>query len=80
MTKKLSISITDELHDAIESISILYRTNVSRIVENYLREHPMVKREIELIRSEPKAGAIAASHRRPPKIDQEREAAQAASA
>ncbi|MEK6919733.1 MAG: hypothetical protein AABX62_01665 [Thermoproteota archaeon] len=61
MTYKLSISITDELHYAIKLIEITYRMDRSRAIETLLREHPLVKKEIDVVRSEPKHGLLTVS-------------------
>jgi hypothetical protein len=42
-------------------IAIPYPEPFSRIVETYLREHPMVKKEVDIIRSEPNAEASVAN-------------------
>ena len=61
MTYKLSISITDELRYALESISITYHMDRSRVIETLLREHPLVRKEVDVLRSEPKHGPLVAS-------------------
>ena len=63
MTNKLSISVTDELRYALESLSITYHMDRSRVIETLLREHPIVKKEVDILRSEPKHGALTASPR-----------------
>jgi metal-responsive CopG/Arc/MetJ family transcriptional regulator len=57
----MSISLTDELYFAIEAIAIARRMERSRMIETLLREHPLVKKEIELIMLEPEQGGFAAS-------------------
>ena len=59
--KKISISLTEELDDALESIALSQGTNKSRIMENYLREHKVVQHYIDIVRSEPETGVLALS-------------------
>ena len=61
--RKISISLTDELDDALESAAIAQGTNKSRIIENYLREHKVVHQYIDIVRSEPKTGVFAVSRK-----------------
>jgi hypothetical protein len=61
--KKISISITDELDDALESIALSQGDSKSRIIENYLREHKVVQHYIDIVRSEPETGVLAFSKR-----------------
>ncbi len=61
--RKISISLTDELDDALESIAIAQGTNKSRVIDNYLREHKVVQHYLEIIRSEPKTGVFAMSRK-----------------
>ena len=63
MTVKLSISLTEELDDAIESIALSQATNKSRIIENYLREHKVVQHYIDIVRSEPQTGVLSISRK-----------------
>jgi predicted transcriptional regulator len=59
--RKISISLTDELDDALESIALSQRESKSRIIENYLREHKVVQHHIDIVRSEPETGVLALS-------------------
>jgi metal-responsive CopG/Arc/MetJ family transcriptional regulator len=61
--RKISISLTDELDDALESVSIAQGTNKSRIIENYLREHKVISHYVDIIRSEPNTGAFTVSRK-----------------
>lgn len=61
--RKISISLTDELDDALESVAIIQGTNKSRIIENCLREHKVVHQHIEIVRAEPKTGVFAVSRK-----------------
>ncbi len=79
MTYKLSISVTDELRYAIESLSITYHMDRSRVIETLLREHPLVKKEVDVLRSEPKHGPLVASPKLVSKTKKVKVAARAAS-
>lgn len=61
--KKISISITDELDDALESIAIAQGVNKSRVIDNYLREHKVVQYYLEVVRSEPETGVYSLSRK-----------------
>lgn len=61
--KKISISLTDELDDALESIAIAQGVNKSRVIDNYLREHKVVQHYLDIVRSEPDTGVYAVSRR-----------------
>lgn len=61
--RKISISLTDELDDALESIAIAQGVNKSRVIDNYLREHKVVQHYLEIIRSEPETGVYAVAHK-----------------
>jgi len=57
--RKITISIMDELDDALESISLAKSASKSRIIDTLLYEHPLVKRYVDIIRSEPDVGLFA---------------------
>ncbi|SMH72199.1 hypothetical protein [Candidatus Nitrosotalea okcheonensis] len=57
--KKISISLTPELHSAIIRAAMDNDVKVSRIISEYLKEHPMIKKYVEEIRAEPDAGVFA---------------------
>jgi hypothetical protein len=59
--KKISISLTPELHSAIIRAAMDNDVKVSRIISDYLKEHPMIKKYIEEIRAEPDIGVFAAN-------------------
>ncbi|MBI2649146.1 MAG: hypothetical protein HYW93_05785 [Thaumarchaeota archaeon] len=61
--RKISISVTDELDDALESIAIAQGINKSRVVDNYLREHKVVQHYLDIVRSEPETGVYAVSRK-----------------
>lgn len=61
--RKISISITEELDNALESIAAGQGINRSRVIENYLREHKVVQHYIDIVRSEPDTGVLAVSRR-----------------
>jgi hypothetical protein len=61
--RKISISLTDELDDALESIAIALGVNKSRVIDNYLREHKVVQHYLDIVRSEPDTGVYAASRK-----------------
>jgi predicted transcriptional regulator len=61
--RKLSISLTDELDDALESIAIAQGMSKSRVIENFLREHKVVQHYIEAVRAEPATGVFALSRK-----------------
>lgn len=61
--RKISISLTDELDDALESIAIAQGVNKSRVIDNYLREHKVVQHYLDIVRSEPETGVYAVSRR-----------------
>lgn len=63
MLRKISLSISPELDDALETIAIAESTSKSRVVEKYLREHKVVQHYIDIIRSEPETGVLAVSRR-----------------
>jgi hypothetical protein len=57
--EKISISITPELHSALIRAALDNGTNISRQIETYLKEHPMIVKYIKEIRGEPDVGAFA---------------------
>ena len=57
--KKISISLTPELHSAIIRAAMDNDVKVSRIISDYLKEHPMIKKYVEEIRAEPDVGVLA---------------------
>ncbi|HEX5457826.1 MAG TPA: hypothetical protein VFX64_05505 [Candidatus Nitrosotalea sp.] len=59
--KKISISLTPELHSAIIRAAMDNDVKVSRIISDYLKEHPMIKKYVEEIRAEPDVGVLAAN-------------------
>lgn len=62
--KKISISLTPELHSAIIRAAMENDVKVSRIISDYLKEHPMIKKYIEEIRAEPDVGVFAVNSKR----------------
>ena len=63
MEKKISIAISGELDEALTCISIAQGLSKSRVIENLLREHAIIQKEIRIIREEPKTGILAASRK-----------------
>jgi metal-responsive CopG/Arc/MetJ family transcriptional regulator len=61
--RKVSISLTDELDDALESVAIAQGVNKSRVIDNYLREHKVVQHYLDIVRSEPDTGVYAVSRK-----------------
>jgi hypothetical protein len=57
--KKISISLTPELHSAIIRAAMDSDVKVSRIISDYLKEHPMIKKYVDEIRAEPDVGVLA---------------------
>lgn len=68
--RKISISLTDELDDALESVAIAQGINKSRVIDNYLREHAVVRHFLDMVRSEPETGVYAVSRRTIDKLKQ----------
>lgn len=68
--RKVSISLTDELDDALQSIAIAQGVNKSRVIDNYLREHKVVQHYLDAVRSEPKTGVYAVSRKAIDKLKQ----------
>jgi hypothetical protein len=62
--EKISISITPELHSALIRASLDSSTSISRQIETYLKEHPVIMRYIKEIRSEPDTGVYAVNPKR----------------
>ncbi len=62
--QKISISITPELHSALIRASLDNGVSVSRIVDNYLKEHNIIRKYIEEIRAEPDIGVFAVNPKR----------------
>ena len=62
--QKISISITPELHSALIRASLDNGVSVSRIVDNYLKEHNVIRKYIEDIRAEPDVGVFAVNPKR----------------
>lgn len=63
MNVKRSISLTKELDNALECIALAQATTKSRVIENYLREHGIIKKQIEAMQMEPETGLLAVSRR-----------------
>jgi hypothetical protein len=61
--RKISISLTDELDDALESMAIAQGVNKSRVIDNYLRENKVVQHYLDVVRSEPHTGVYAVSRK-----------------
>ncbi|HEU5220556.1 MAG TPA: hypothetical protein VFU58_00695 [Candidatus Nitrosotalea sp.] len=57
--KKISISMTPELYSAIVRAAMDNDVKVSRIISDYLKEHPMIKKYVDEIRAEPDVGVFA---------------------
>ncbi|MGI0007257.1 MAG: hypothetical protein ACREAR_04590 [Nitrosotalea sp.] len=62
--EKISISISQELHSALIRASLDNGTSVSRQIETYLKEHPVIIKYINEIRSEPDAGVYVVNPKR----------------
>jgi hypothetical protein len=62
--EKISISISPELHSALIRASLDNGTSVSRQIETYLKEHPVIIKYINEIRAEPDAGVYAVNPKR----------------
>jgi hypothetical protein len=56
---KFSVSMTPELHSALTNASLDHHTNLSREIENFLRENPTIQKYIMEIRAEPDVGVLA---------------------
>jgi len=67
VARKISVSVSDELDDAIESVAISHRSNKSKVLEMFMREHPIIRKEIEIMRAEPKAGLLVVNPKSLPK-------------
>ena len=61
--RKISISMTGELDDALESIAFAQALNKSRVIEHYLREHKVVQHYIDIARAEPSTGVFTVSRK-----------------
>ena len=70
MQKKISVAISGELNEALTCISIAQGLSKSRVIENLLREHPIIQKEIQIIREEPNTGILAASKKIVKKLKQ----------
>ena len=70
MARKISVSVSDELDDAIESVAISHRSNKSKVLEMFMREHPIIRKEIEIMRAEPKAGLLVVNPKSLPKREE----------
>lgn len=70
MEKKISIAISGELNEALECVSIAQGLSRSRVIENLLREHPVIQKEIQIIREEPNTGILATSKKIVKKLKQ----------
>ena len=57
--KKISISMTPELYSAIVRAAMDNDVKVSRIISDYLKENPMIKKYVVEIRAEPDVGVFA---------------------
>lgn len=62
--RKITVSLSDELDDALDSAAIAQGVSKSRLMDIYLHEHPVVRRYIEVIRAEPEVGVFAVSNKR----------------
>ena len=56
---KFSVSMTPELHSALTNAALDHHTNLSREIENFLRENATVQKYIAEIRAEPDVGVLA---------------------
>jgi len=70
MEKKISVAISGELNEALACISIAQGLSKSRVIENLLREHPIIQKEIQIIREEPDTGILATSKKIVEKLKQ----------
>ncbi|MBI5378198.1 MAG: hypothetical protein HZA82_06195 [Thaumarchaeota archaeon] len=62
--EKISISISPELHSALIRAALDNDTSVSRQIETYLKEHPVIMKYINEIRAEPDTGVYAVNPKR----------------
>lgn len=62
--EKISISISSEIHSALIRAALDNGTSVSRQIETYLKEHPVITRYVNEIRTESDVGAYAANPKR----------------
>jgi hypothetical protein len=53
MVHKLSISMTEELHSALVLTCLRRRMTMSRLIETLVREHPDLRKDLELVLAEP---------------------------
>jgi hypothetical protein len=63
MMTKITISISPELDSALNHAVLANDAPKSHLVETYLREHPVIRRYIDMIRAEPKTTVYAAPGR-----------------
>ena len=61
---KISISLSPELHSALVRASLDSGTSISRQIETYLKEHPMITKYVSEIRAEPDVAVYAANPKR----------------
>jgi hypothetical protein len=59
----LSVALSGELDEALTCICIAHGISKSRVIENLLREHATIQKEIPIIREEHKTGILAASRK-----------------
>ena len=58
-TIKFSVSMTPQLHSALTNAALDHNTNLSREIENFLRENATVQKYLAEVRAEPDEGALA---------------------
>ncbi|MGQ0536205.1 MAG: hypothetical protein ACT4PT_09045 [Methanobacteriota archaeon] len=59
VVQKLSVSLTEEARRALDRIVAARGEERSPVLEMLVREHPLVAREIEAMRAEPRPGKVA---------------------
>jgi len=59
LTREIWVELSDELDDAIEAVAISRGLHKSRILEMFMREHPIIREEMEIMRAEPVKGPLA---------------------
>lgn len=57
--RKVTVSIAEELDQALILASIEMKMNKSRLVDTLLREHPRIAKCIEIVRAEPDEAVLA---------------------
>lgn len=63
MVRKLSISLPDELDDALAYAMAKRRESKSAIITAFLREHEEMRKYVKRVRAEPEDDSLAATSR-----------------